>query len=196
MRMLDVCSGLGGASQPMMDQGWEVVRLENNPLLQDVPNTAMVDILDLDLGLLESDKEVDLVWCSPPCTEFSLAYLSPGSIAARNGEVFDPNMDLLHRCVEIIEFIKPRYWVIENVRGAIKHFEPQLGSPRSIFGSFVLWGNFPYVTLPRDFQHSKVMNDKHSSNPLRSNWRALIPYPLADGFRIAIEEQQTILSYV
>jgi site-specific DNA-cytosine methylase len=33
MRMLDICSGLGGASEAFIDAGWEVTRLENNPLL-------------------------------------------------------------------------------------------------------------------------------------------------------------------
>lgn len=196
MRMLDVCSGLGGASQPFYDNTWDVLRLENNPLLKDVPNTALVDILNLPLENLESSVPIDLIWCSPPCREFSLGYHSPRVKAARNKENFDPNMDLLYKCIEIIEYLKPRYWVIENVRGAIKYFKPKLGEPRQILGAFVLWGNFPLIDLPRDFKHSKAMNDKHSSNPLRSNWRALIPYPLADSLRMAIENQKTILSYV
>lgn len=195
MRMLDVCSGLGGASQPMYDHGWEVLRLENNPLLKDVPNTAMVDIMELPFENLECPGPIDLIWCSPPCREFSTGYASPRSKATRAGEIYEPNMDLLYKCIEIIEHLKPRYWVIENVRGAIKFFKPKLGEPRQILGSFVLWGNFPLIDLPRSFKHSKAMNDKTSSHPLRSNWKALVPYPLADSLRTAIENQQTILIY-
>lgn len=196
MRMLDVCSGLGGASQPMYDNGWEILRLENNQLLKDVPNTALVDIMEVPLSHLACETPIDLVWCSPPCREFSTGYASPRSKAARAGEIWEPNMDLVHRCIEIIDYCQPRYWVIENVRGAIKYFADSLGEPRQILGAFVLWGNFPLIDLPRSFVHSKAMNDKTSSDPLRSNWKALIPYPLADSLRMAIENQQTILSYV
>ncbi len=43
MKMLDLCSGLGGASQPMVDSNWDVLRIENNPLLSGVPHTQMLD---------------------------------------------------------------------------------------------------------------------------------------------------------
>ena len=193
MKMVDLCSGLGGASQPMVDNGWEVVRFENNPLLKDVPHTRLYDIMKM--PKFEAD-DVDLIWASPPCVEFSQAYSSPKSRARRAGLPYQPNLDLMLKCKEIIEQTQPRYWVIENVIGAIKDFQPALGTPRQIIGPFVLWGNFPYIHLPPEFQHSKALNDKTSSHPLRSNWKALIPYPLADSLRIAIQEQHSILDWV
>ena len=193
MKMVDLCSGLGGASQPMIDNDWEVVRFDNNPLLKDVPFTRSVDIMTM--PKFESDH-IDLVWASPPCVDFSLAYAAPKSKARRAGIPYEPNLDLMLKCKEIIEQTNPRYWVIENVVGAIKDFLPHLGSPRQIIGPFVLWGNFPYIHLPPGFEHSKALNDKTSTHPLRSNWKALVPYPLADGLRIAIQEQHSILEWV
>ena len=43
--MLDLFSGLGGASEAFVDcPGWNVLRVENNPLLSGVPNTVIMDI--------------------------------------------------------------------------------------------------------------------------------------------------------
>ena len=36
--MLDLFSGLGGASEAMLNHGWDVLRIENNPELALVPN--------------------------------------------------------------------------------------------------------------------------------------------------------------
>ncbi len=75
-RMLDIYSGLGGASEAFRLGGWEVHRLENNVLLKHVPDTQIVDVLqwpfhDIPVGYY------DFIWASPPCTEFSDGYSSP-----------------------------------------------------------------------------------------------------------------------
>ena len=41
LKMLDLFSGLGGASEAMVnDPKWEVLRIENNPLLSGVQNMS------------------------------------------------------------------------------------------------------------------------------------------------------------
>lgn len=195
MKMLDLCSGLGGASQPMLDHSWEVLRIDNNPLLENIPNTEIRDIMDfVEIPGVEAEQ-CDLVWASPPCVEFSLAYNSPKSKAARAGEEYNPDLSLMKKCFAMICWASPRYWVIENVIGAIKDFSPTLGQPRQIIGPFALWGNFPYIHLDSDFDHSKYNNDSWSTDPLRANRRAVIPYPLADSLRKSIQEQRSILDY-
>lgn len=196
MKMLDLCSGLGGASQPMLDRGWNVLRIENNPLLEEVPETTMMDIMEYKFEEMPQVDDIDLIWASPPCRDFSLAYSSPKSKARRAGEDYNPDLSLMKKCFELIQWAQPRYWVIENVIGAIKDFSPILGQPRQIIGPFALWGNFPYIHLDSDFKHSKAQGDKHSSNPLRANYRAVIPYPLADSLRVAIESQRSILDWI
>jgi len=43
--MLDLFSGLGGASEAFMDHdGWQVTRFENNPDLGWVLNTKLIDV--------------------------------------------------------------------------------------------------------------------------------------------------------
>ena len=45
MRVLDLFSGMGGFSEAFLLAGDEVVRVENNPLLSEVPRTSMEDVL-------------------------------------------------------------------------------------------------------------------------------------------------------
>jgi hypothetical protein len=181
----------------MLDNDWQVLRVENNPILSDVPNTVTQDLMAFDdYELFSPTEKIDLIWCSPPCLEFSVAYNAPKSNAKREGIPYSPDLSLVKRCLDIIEWANPRYWVIENVHGAIKDFNPILGPPRQIIGPFALWGNFPFIHLDSDFSHRKYDNDVSAKNPLRANIRAIIPYPLADSLRRAIEEQRSILEWV
>ena len=148
MRVLDLFSGLGGFSEAFVLAGDEVVRIENNPLLSEVPCTQMQNVLEVRDRLLRFQeegqpiREYDLLLAGPPCREFSLAYSSPRSIAHRNGEDYKPSMELVQATLDIIKITKPRYWVIENVIGSISYFEALGLTPRQIHGPHVLYGNF------------------------------------------------------
>jgi len=195
--MVDLYAGLGGASEAMIRTGWDVLRIDNNILLQGVENMVLMDIKKLN-PICTSSHKIDLVWASPPCRDFSNGYNAPRPTAQRAGLDFGPDMSLLEEAIRIIEILKPRYWVIENVRGAIRDFEPYVGSPRLVVGAFVLWGNFPLFEMPLGWHHSKGgpgSGDKHSSDPLRANYRALIPFELSEQLRIAIEFQKRIDEY-
>jgi len=174
--MLDLYSGLGGASEAFIEAGCHVVRVDNNPDLE-VRNTVLADA-SYALNLI-SDEKFDLIWASPPCLEFSNAFSAPGPKARRAGRPFSPDLRDVYMANEIIKRLEPRYWVIENVMGAIKHFEPILGAPSQIIGSFVLWHNLPRIVVCRDFKHSKYDGDLGQHNPLRSNKRAKIPIEIS-----------------
>lgn len=199
MKMLDLFSGLGGASEAMLSNGWDVKRIENNPLLQGVPNTHMIDVLQFERQLESyicqygQPEQIKLVWASPPCTEFSNGFSSPRSVAARNGEEYFPlgGIELVKSAKQIIDMLNPQYWCIENVKGSIKYLKPILGEPSMIVGSFVLWGRFPAFEVNADC-HTKSKNDTWSTDPLRSNRKALIPYEISNSLRVAIETQKTL----
>jgi len=199
--MVDLYAGLGGASESMLRTGWDVLRIDNNPLLSAVDNMVMMNIKQLRPTVfhgVDPKQQIDLVWASPPCRDFSTGFNAPRPMAQRAGVDFEPDMSLLKEAIRIIEILRPRYWVIENVRGAMGDFEPYLGSPRLIIGAFVFWGNFPIFEMPSDWHHTKGgkgSGDKHSSNPLRANYRAMIPYELSEQFRLAIEFQKSITDY-
>jgi len=202
MKVLDLCSGLGGFSEAFVAAGHEVLRIENNPLLAEVPHTDIIDLFDV-RDLLEEVREdnpdpflqsVDVVLFSPPCYEFSLAFDAPRAIHAREspGIPYEPSMDLLECGMEIIELLKPRYWIIENVRGASPYFSQLLGRARQINEAYFFWGNFPSF-VPAAFP-SKAEKDERW-NPLRANVRGKVPIEISKALLEAIQSQKCILDY-
>ena len=181
--MIDLFSGLGGASEAFVKAGWDVMRCENNPDLFDVPHTWNFDIIDEEemdtLIHMPYWDNADLIWASPPCTDFSLAYNAPGPKAKREGVEFEPDMRPLRAAIKIIKEKEPRYWVIENVAGASKIFSKELGvnAPRQIIGPYFLWGNFPF--LPAGLEYTKTNKSKLWPSPLRANIRGKIPIEIS-----------------
>jgi len=202
MKVLDLCSGLGGFSEAFVAAGHEVLRIENNPLLAEVPHTDIIDLFDV-RDLLEENvadngdaflRNVDIILFSPPCYEFSLAFDAPRAVWAREnaGIPYEPSMDLLECGMEIIELLKPKYWIIENVRGASPYFSQLLGRARQINDAYFFWGNFPSFA-PGAFP-SKAEKDERW-NPLRANIRGKIPIQVSEALLEAIESQKCILDY-
>jgi len=198
MKVLDLFSGLGGFSEAFLRSGDEVVRVENNPLLSEVPNTSIEDVRAMRDRLRQFRDEgqpirqIDLILASPPCYEFSLAYSAPRAIASRDGTLdqYNPNMELVELTLEIISLVKPRWWIIENVIGSIKYFEKIGLIPNQIHGAYVLYGNFPKFSTP--VMPSKAKKDSFHGDPLRANKRAIIPLELSMEIRKAMMSQKTL----
>ena len=203
MKMLDLFSGLGGASEAFVNSNkWEVQRIENNPILSGVPHTTISCVKELrdelqtmvERGLTPTEP-IELLWASPPCLEFSLAYSAPQSIANREGREYSPDMSLLEATMDIIEILQPRYWVIENVRGAAKHFAPYLGEQKQVVNhSIFLWGNYP--SFQPGTIESKFKHDLQHGDPLRANVRAIIPIEISRELRKAVECQTSLFEFV
>ena len=191
--MLDLFSGLGGASEAFAQAGWTVIRIENNPELQYVPFTQNWDVLKWE-SWADALPKVDLVWASPPCREFSNAYAAPGPSAQRANLEFEPDMRLVQASMEIIEYLAPKYWVVENVIGAKKWFEFRQPTSFQQIGSFCLWKSpsVPHITIPYEFSHTKAEQDTWSTDPLRANKKAMIPFEVSFGLLGALTEQQTL----
>jgi hypothetical protein len=169
--MLDLCSGLGGASQAMRERGWTVITLDNDPRFG---CGITADLLTWQWH----GPAPDLVWASPPCTEFSRESMP----WCRTGNV--PDMRLVEAARRLVEAIRPRYWVLENVRGAM----PYLGPPREIHGPFYLWGYFPALGQPR-----LCMRPKESYSSKQAAERAMIPRALSEAVAVAVESQSMLL---
>lgn len=182
---LDLFSGLGGASEAFLD-GWDVLRIDNNPLLLDLaPDTVLCDITDfkattevigewLDHGKI---PDIFVIWASPPCNQYSYAN------AKRDPHLFDNTCVLAADM--IIEYFFPNYWIVENVHGANETFTEIFGSSPHVHGNLCLWGNLPRFTVK--LEHRKL--DAKGSRALRPNYRALVPYKFSMALRKAIETQ-------
>jgi len=198
MRVLSLCAGLGGLCEAFVRSGDEVLRVDNNPLLSEVECMSIQDIKEMAERLHvyhaqgQPIREYDVLLAGIPCHEFSLAFSAPQAIASRAGQFdeYEPSMELLECVLDIIRITKPRYWLIENVMGSIRHFAKYGLEPRLIVGSHVLYGNFPLFSNNIEMP-TKADRDK-GPNPLRSNIRAKVPIALSIELRKAIIEQKTL----
>ena len=200
MKVLDLFSGLGGFSEAFVRHGCDVIRVENNPLLQDVPHTQVKDVIEVRDYLFECNnrglpiQKPDVILASPPCLYFSNAYSGPKAIFYRkfgNLDEYEPPMGLLQATLDIIKIVKPRYWVIENVKGAVPYFHKYLGKPQQIIDAYYFWGNFPKICTQGATIPTKAEIDRRHS-PLRANYRAQIPLPISMGLLTGILEQTTV----
>lgn len=188
--MLDLFAGFGGQSEAFLEN-WDVLRIDNNPLLSEVPRMVIEDIgSDLFYQMLEPSQihEIEYIHASPPCHAFSLGFHAPKAVASRTGEEYNPSTELVEIAKKVIDLLQPRFWSIENVRGSIKHLRPILGEPTLIVGPYVYWGRFPPIQIQAKDLPKKSDKDKRHS-PLRSNYRALIPLELSKAFKRSIETQ-------
>jgi len=191
--MLDLGAGLGGASEAFLQAGWDVVRIDNNPALEDVPEMKIIDILEGGNHIVNG--HFDFIWASPDCTDFSLAYNAPGPKARREGKPFTPDIQLVEKMKAIIDYYDPQYWVIENVRGASKIFSRLLQSPpRQIVGPYFFWGLFPFIDVNGYVHGREKMNT--NPGPMRYNERSKIPFEISQRFHDAITGQRKITEWM
>ena len=198
--MLDLFAGLGGASEAFMGHpSWEVVRVDNNPILSGVKNMRMLDVLEwMDWlpGLLEEmGGPPDLLWASPECKYFSTAFAAPRAIAQRLEEDYDPDMSQVEAIEDIKDYLNTKWWVVENVSGACTYFPPYFGEVKQKISGIHLWGVFPQIYLPQSYVHSKFEKDRHSSDPMRYNVRSLIPIEVSRGLLEGCQTQTSLLQF-
>lgn len=169
MLMLDICAGLGGASQAMRARGWDVLTLDYDAAFEcDV--TADIRTWHY------TGPRPDLIWCSPPCDDFARHWM-PWQ-RKRLPADSRPSLELVNACKRLIAEVQPRYWVIENVRGAV----PYLGQPQTVVGPFHLWGHFPNVGQP-----TLGGRKKESYSSKQKAERAKIPAALSEAMALAVE---------
>jgi site-specific DNA-cytosine methylase len=185
--MVDYFAGFGGASQSFLNHdSWKVRRFDIYD--SGIENLTQIDLLKAPLAGLPFKP--DIAWFSPPCDEFSTAFNAIGPTAIRSGLPFEPNLTLVNRVVEIIQHTKPKYFVVENVAGAIPWLEPLFGKYHQIIGPYILWGNFPKLNMMRDFKPpSKTALGPHENRP---RLRAIIPAEISEALFDVMNNQRTI----
>lgn len=167
MLMLDLFAGLGGASAAMRERGWHVVTVDNEPRFN---CTETADLAEWSWR----GRTPDLVWASPPCTEFSRESMP----WCRTGKV--PSLDLVNATRRIIRECDPTWWVIENVRGATAYLNQLMGERRQSHGPFFLWGRFPEFVC-------EVQPFKEKLSSTQRAERAMIPFALSAALAVACE---------
>ena len=108
-RALDLFSGTGSVGSVLHAEGYEVVSVDNEPQFQP---SLLVDVLTWDYRAAYPSGYFDIIFCCPPCTQFSRA-LTTGQ---RDLEGADR---LVEKALEIVRYFQPRMWFLENPRGGL-----------------------------------------------------------------------------
>lgn len=173
--MYDLCSGLGGASEGFKTRGWQVITLDNDPKFG--PDI----VADLTTWTYNGPDRPRFIWASPPCLEFSRESMP----WTRRG--IEPDLEIVRACKRIIDEARPKYWIIENVRGAVPFFRDLLGTPALIVGPFYLWGFIPPIGRVR-----LNMVKKESLSGKDRELRAKIPISLSTAIAVASENDNLL----
>ena len=131
-RILVLFSGTDSVGQffrKFLSSSVTVINIDND---SSCPNALNVDIMVWDYSKF-SPGYFDFIWCSPPCTEYSRAKTR----GIRNLTGADK---LVSRTLEILKYLAPRFWVIENPLGLLRT------RPVIRISSFVIIAD--YVLLP------------------------------------------------
>lgn len=134
MRCLELCCGTQSFSKVAREYGHECDTVDTDPAFSP---TILGDVRDM-TGLF-AEGQYDFVWASPPCTGYSIANRKP--IEERDMDKWD---GIARACLQIIRQINPRYWIIENPMGLLRHRDfMQEYAPCRTTVSYCLYG-LPY----------------------------------------------------
>ena len=133
LRAIDLYSGIGGWSLGLTMAGVDVVAsyewwgpANQTNQINNQHSTTEIDIRSLPLNSLPGS--IDFVVGSPPCTQFS--YANRGG----SGDIEDGLKDI-EKFLEVVEYLKPRFWAMENVPRVAKILEREF-SPAGRFERF------------------------------------------------------------
>ena len=101
MKILELFAGTGSVGKVAKELGHEVISLD-----RDLDADIKIDIMQWNYKEFEPNF-FNLIWASPPCTEYSIAKTTGIRKIAEANEI-------VKRTLEIIEFLNPNYFIIEN----------------------------------------------------------------------------------
>ena len=106
MKLLELFSGTGSVGKVARFYGFEVVSLD-----RDMDANIKTDIMDWNYREFPP-KHFDVIWMSPPCTEYSRA------LTTRPRKIDEANI-IVQRALDILEHFEPKYWMIENPQSGL-----------------------------------------------------------------------------
>ena len=162
--------GDGVSAGQVSSAGYRVIGLDLRPWVDWPGDLIVQDVRTFDgRGLCH---QVDLLLASPPCTEFS-----------RHSQPWfknlpPPDMSHVDACFRIAQEIKPRLFVMENVRGLQKF----IGPATVVRHPYYFWGDLVLLP-PLKLQQKQTMTNSRMSPAHRSQvkgrWPAAISLALA-----------------
>lgn len=122
MKAIDLFAGCGGFSLGFIEAGFiinKAVEIDSsiaNTYRNNHLNTEIIvkDISTIDNSFFFQNKEADVIIGGPPCQGFSMA-----GARIRNGFIDDPRNYLFKHYFNILKIVKPKAFIIENVKGLL-----------------------------------------------------------------------------
>lgn len=106
MKLLELFSGTGSVGKVATQYGFEVVSLDRDM-------NAMIKMDIMDWNYKEYPPQYfDVVWASPPCTEYS----SAKTVGVRK---IDESNAIVLKVLEIIKYLDPVFFIIENPQSGL-----------------------------------------------------------------------------
>jgi hypothetical protein len=169
LKVLDLFCGLGGWSKAFAEVGHECTGV-------DVKNLGYpYRFIKADLNDWKPDQNYDIILASPPCTHFSKVVQNwTGKCNQSKG------LELVFRTFALIQEIKPKYWVMENVKGLAEFIDKPTDIVRYGYSDSVksayLWSNIGKLGFL-----SQMIDKKTNRQTFKSGNPELaeIPYPLS-----------------
>ena len=208
LKVIDLFCGLGGWSAAFKDRGHDVLTLDKEKRFSPDICRNILDVKASDFPF-----KPDIILASPPCEGFSrLRY----AFNWRYNEVGDPipisvksklGIKLLQKTVTLIAELQPRYFVIENPVGKMRHMpEVRNFERRTVtycrYGSDAqkptdLWGGFPPGLVLRPACqagascHTSAAGDRKGAVVTANDAaaRSLVPYALSEEVCLAAEAE-------
>ena len=189
MKVLDLFCGQGGWSKAFHDAGHECTGLD----LADLGYPYRFIKADFEDWI--PDQHYDIILASPPCNHFSKVNQNWNG---KNNNT--KGLDLVWRTFALIQEMKPKYWVIENVKGLSEFIDKptdivRYGKTASHKEAF-LWSNIGKLgflkqmivkkTNRKTFKSGRTLHD----GPGGSSSLAVIPYPLSQAVLDKIKEKE------
>jgi len=181
LKVLDLFCGLGGWSKAFHDAGHECTGI-------DIKNIGYpYRFIKADLNDWKPDQHYDIILASPPCTQFSkVVQRWTGKCNESKG------LELVFRTFALIQEMKPKYWVIENVKGLAEFID----KPNDIvrYGHSVhtksayLWSNIGKLGFLKQMIVKKTNRKTFKSGDPEL---AKIPYPLSEAVLDKIKEKES-----
>lgn len=195
MRALDLFCGLGGWSDGLALEGFDVTGVEIEPKIAALYKHKVIvaDVCELDP---EDFWGYDLIVGSPPCRDFAKSIGNVfGHRWKRSPDPEGYGMKLINAFLNFIEIAEPRFWCMENVVGLTEYLRipPRCVSYLGLNMKRVLWGNFPAFLVPTDMNKPSMFYEKSFCKPRDNTWlrswnRAKIPLPVARALGVAVRQ--------
>ena len=179
MKILDLYCGLGGWAKGFVEQGHDVTGYDIIDFSRQYPGKFVL----ADLLTFNDFPDADVIVASPPCTDFSKSsFPQTWKSVQRYPSDIAGALRLFNRVYEIVEMVRPKYFIIENVRGAQKY----VGRATVHIGSRYFWGNFPSFAVG----HADDIYGKWKMPPSedRGALRSVIPLSISRSFCQAVME--------